>query len=107
MTFERLTVVLRVVAEHGPAGLELAPVPHEYVPVMMADLVAEMAKHAAIRLVQLRPATLALGAIGLRQRDRHDALVVTGHDLDARTLRRVGQKLESQTVAAVLGPRLQ
>ena len=107
MTFERLAIVLGVVAEHRPAGLELAPVPHEYVPIMMADLVAEMAKHAAIWLVQLRPAPLALGAVGLCQRNRHNALVVAGHDLDARTLGRVGQKLEGETVAAILGPRLQ
>ncbi len=71
---------------------------------MVADPVPEMAKDGAIGLVQLRAALLALGRVRLDQRDRHDAIVVAGHDLP-RSLWRIRQEFERQFVVRVFGSR--
>ena len=72
----------------------------------MTDLVAEMAEQAAIGLGQFRPALLHLGAVGFRKRDRHHAVVVTGHHPWTGRMGRIGQELERQAMARVLGAGL-
>ena len=74
---------------------------------MVPDLVPEMAEQAAIGLGQFRPALLDLGAVGLRKRDRHHAVVVPGHDFGTGRVGGIGQEFEHQTVARILGPGLQ
>jgi hypothetical protein len=69
----------------------------------VTDLVAEMSKQAAVRLGQFLPALLDLGAIGFGERDRHHAVVVSGHHPWTGRMGRVGQELERQTMARVLG----
>ena len=74
---------------------------------MVPDLVAEMAEQAAIRLGQFRAPPLDLGAVGLGERNRHHAVVVPGHHLGCGGVRRIGQKLERQTVTRILGAGLE
>ena len=54
MALEGDFVVLRIVAEHRPACVELAAVANQHVPIMVADLMAEMPKQAAIGLGEFR-----------------------------------------------------
>src|SRR5258708_30027523 len=70
VALERGLVVLRIVAEYCATLFELAAVPHQDVPVVMTDLVPEMAEQAAIGLGQFRPALLDLGAVGFGKRNR-------------------------------------
>ncbi len=70
---------------------------------MVPDLVPEMAEQAAIGLGQFRAALLDLGAVGLRERDRHHAVVVPGHHFGTGRVGRIGQEFEHQTVARILG----
>ena len=107
VTFERGFIILAVVSERCPASLEPAAVPNQDIPVMVAHLVPEMPKQRPVGLIQLRPALLALGAVRLGQRNGDDTLVMPRHDLRERSLRRIGQKFESQAVTRVLGPGLE
>ncbi len=74
---------------------------------MVPDLVAEMPEQGAVGLAHLAPALLALGIVGLDERDGDDAVVVAGHHLRALVLRRVGQEVEDQPVLGILGPGLE
>ena len=66
VALDRRIVILRIVAEDRATLFELAPVANQNVPVMVSDLMAEMAEQATIGLGQFRPAFLNLGAIGFR-----------------------------------------
>ena len=83
VALQRLGVVLLIVAKFCPAGLEHAAVAHENIPIVVADLVPEMAKGRAIGLVQLRAALLAFSRVRFYQRNRHRAIVVASHDFRA------------------------
>ncbi len=107
MALERRLVILGIVAERRAALFEPAAVARENVPIMVSDLVAEMAEQAAIGLGQFRPALLDLGAVGFRQRDRHHPIVVSGHHFGAGRMGRIGQKLERQPVGGVFGAGLE
>ena len=107
MALERGFVVLAIVAEHRAELLEPAAVANQNVPIVMADLVAEMAEQTAIGLGQFRPALLHLGAVGFGERDRHHAVVVSGHHPGAGRMGRIGEELEHQAVARVLGAGLE
>ena len=74
---------------------------------MVPDLVPEMAEQAAIRLGQFRSALLDLGAVGLRERNGHDPIVVSSHHFGAGRVGRIGQEFEHQTVVRVLGAGLE
>ena len=50
MGLERLAIVLPLVAEHGTERVEGAAVGDEPVPVIVADLMAEMAQQRAVGL---------------------------------------------------------
>ena len=65
---QRLGVILPLVAEHGAEAVQLPAVAHQNVPVIMPDLVAEMAEQRAIGLVHRGAAVLALGVVGFLQR---------------------------------------
>jgi hypothetical protein len=100
-------VVLRIIAEHGSTGVELGPVSHKNVPIVMANLVPEVAKQAAIGFGQFGAALFKLRTVGLRERDRHHAVVVPGHDLRPEMLGWICEELERQSMARVLGAGLQ
>ena len=107
VALERRVVVLRIVAERRATLFELAAVAHQNIPIMVSDLVPEMAEQAAIGLGQFRAALLDLGAVGFRERDRHHAVVVPGHHFGAGRLGRIGQEFERQTVGGILGAGLE
>ena len=60
-----------------------------------------MAQKGAVGLVHLCPKQLAGGIVRLFQRDGDDAVIVTGHHFLCRS-RRIGEKVECQSVRGVL-----
>ena len=84
VTLESRFIVLEIVAKGRATLFDLAAVTNQDVPIMVPDLMPEMAEQAAIGLGQFRPALLDLGAIGFRERDRNHAVVVPGHHPGAR-----------------------
>src|SRR5580698_1874336 len=53
---------------------------YQPIPVIMADLVAEMAKRCAIELPHFLPEALALGVVGLGDVDGNKAIHMSRHD---------------------------
>ena len=94
VALERLAVILPVVAEHRAAFIQPAAIAHQNVPIMMPDLVAEMAEQRAIGFAHGDAAFLALGVVGFDQRDGDPALVMAGQNFWRVGLRRIGEKFE-------------
>lgn len=94
---QRLLVVRALVAEHGAIALQLwRVVADKAVPVVMAQLVAEMAEQGAVILAELRAHLLALRRIRLGDVERDQAIVMAGQDMLAAwpLTRHVGQEIE-------------
>ena len=68
----------------------------------MPDLVAEMAEQRAVRFVHGGAPLLALGVVGFLERERDQAVIVTGHHPRAVDLRRACQEIEHQALAAIV-----
>src|ERR1700683_894860 len=68
---------------------------YQPIPVIMADLVAEMAERRAIELAHFLSATLALSVVGLGDVDGNDAVAISRHDRRIRGLD-IGKKFERQ-----------
>ena len=79
VALQRLTVVSLFVAEQRAERLELTAVPHQPIPEVVSDLVPEMAKQRAIRLVHRDPALLAPHVVSLGQRNGDEAVIVSRH----------------------------
>src|SRR5580700_2592061 len=103
MALEGGPVVLLIVTEYSSTLFELAAVANQDIPIMVPDLVPEMAEQAAIGLGQFRAPPLDLGAVGFRERDGHYAVVVPGHHFRTGRVGRIGQEFERQAVVRVLG----
>ncbi len=73
----------------------------------MADLVTEVAEHGPIGLVEFGPAPFEFGGVGFGERNRHQAVLVAGHDLLPVRVRRIGQKVEGEPVDRVFGAGLE
>ena len=80
VTLHGLVVVLAVVTEQLAERLEGTAIPDQPVPVVVADLVTQMAEHRAIGLAHLLAHVLAERGIRLGDVQRDDAFVVPGHD---------------------------
>ena len=72
--------------------------PDQPVPVVVADLVAEMAEQRAVGLAHLGAPLFALGVVGLGDIERDQALVVAGQDAFATrpAADRIGEEVESK-----------
>ncbi len=103
VALQRGGVVLRLVAESRPEGVEPAALPDQHVPIVMADLVPEMPEHGPVGLVELGAAFFQLDRVCLGKRDRHHAFVVTGQHLRSGCLRRISQELEGEAMLGVFG----
>ena len=77
---ERGHIVPPLVAEDAAEFIEMRRVGDQPVPIIMPDLVAEMAEQRAIGLAHLIAAALALCVVGFGQIDRDDAVGMAGHD---------------------------
>ena len=86
MTLQRLPVVFPVVAEDGAALVEPSSIPHQPVPVVMTDLVPEVADQRPVGLAHLGAPLFALGVVSLRDVDGDEAVVMAGQHLDFRAL---------------------
>ena len=75
---ERRLVRHPLVAEQGSKRVEVIGVDDEAPPVVVADLVAEVAEHGAIRLTELLADELAMGVIGLGEVEGDHAGIVSG-----------------------------
>ena len=75
----------------------------QQIPVVVADLVAEVAEKRSIGLLHGGTTALALRIVSLLQRERDGAALVPGHHRLSR--RFFGEKLEAQAMADVLVPR--
>ena len=82
------------------ARLDLAAVAHQHVPVVVADLVAQVAEQRPVGLAELQPPPLALGGIGLGDVDGDQPVVVAGHHRLARV--GVGEEVEGEAFGRVL-----
>ncbi len=102
MGLQRLAVVVALIAEHLPAFLEPAGVADQHVPVVMADLMPEMAEQRAVRLAHGRAPPLALGVVGLGERHGDQPLVMPGQHAGRVRVVGIGQDVEDE--AARLGP---
>ena len=109
MALQRRAVVLALVAEQLPERLDVGRIAHQAVPVVVRDLVAEMAEQRAVGLAHLPPHALALGIVGLGEVDGDEAVVVAGHHrLGRRAVRRqLRQEVERQPVLRILQLGLQ
>ena len=76
----RLRVVLALVAEQRAERVARAGLVDQDRLVVVAELVADVADHRAVRLAELGAALRADRVVGLREVDRDDAVGVPGHD---------------------------
>src|SRR4051794_28977970 len=76
MALQGLRVVFALVAEERAKGGQIARAPQQNIPIMMADLVTEMAHQRAIGFLHLRAPRFALGVIGFGYIERDFAFVV-------------------------------
>ena len=105
VTLERLTVVEAVITEHRTAGLKLVAVPNQNVPVVMTDLVPEMAQQRSIWLTHGNPTSFALSIFRLLECDRNLAFVVAGEDLRTSARRWIGEEFKGQPVNRIFYDR--
>ena len=98
---QRRPVIHRFVAENLAPAFDEAAVAHQQVPEIMADLVAKVAEQRAIWLVHDGAPPLALGVVGLFDRERDQAVVVARHHSRPGEMGRACQKIERQALAAV------
>src|ERR1700685_1285703 len=75
---QRLGVIRTLVTEEATKFFQPRAAAHESVPVIVSDLVAEMAEQGAIGLVLSDTLTLSFDVIGLIDVERNEAVVVTG-----------------------------
>ncbi len=79
VALHRLVVVERVVAEELAKCAEQVAVPDQPVPVVVADLMPQVAEHGAIGLAHLLAHVFAKRRVGLGDVERDDAFIVAGH----------------------------
>ena len=96
---QRGAVVGALVAEQRAEVLEPGRGQHQQVPVVVADLVAEVAHQRAVGLAHLGADALAHRVLGLLGIEGDDAGVVPGHHV--RAARHVAQEIEGQAVHRV------
>ena len=89
-----------LVAEARPEGREPIAVGEEPLPVVVPDLVPEVAEQGAIGLVELEPAPLALGIVRFGDVDRDHAVAVTRQH---RHLLGFGEQVEDQATLGLHG----
>ena len=93
----RFGVARALVAEELAECCEARPAVDEQIPVVVADLVAQMAEHGSIAFVQTLPQRLAMGVVGLHDVQREAALVV------ARVDRPLGRRVDRAGVRRAEG----
>ena len=97
---QAVAVVERLVAEQRTTGFEPVAVGNQAVPVVMSDLVPQMADQGAIRLVHVGARAFAMHIVGLDDVERDQAVVVAGHHRRAAV--GCAQEVEHQAVFGVL-----
>ena len=93
---QRRRVVGPLVAEELAEAVEPRRRVDQQVPVVVADLVAEMADQRAVGLAHLGADALAHGVLGLLGVERDHAHLVAGHHV--RAARHVAEEVESQAM---------
>lgn len=81
ISLKRGLIVITLVAEDGSTVLDVTPVTHQPVPIIMADFVAEMIKQRTIWFAHGYPELLPHPVIGFGERQRDNAIVMAGHNL--------------------------
>ena len=79
MALERRPIVLALIAEHATKLIEPGRIADQKIPIVVPDLVAEMAEQGAIGLLHRVALTLALGIVRFRQAERDEPAGVAGH----------------------------
>jgi hypothetical protein len=74
---------------------------HETIPVVVADLVPDVAEQRAVGLMQRRPPPLPLRIVRLGDVDGDDAVGVAGQDRRA-AFRWIGEELEGEAAGRIL-----
>src|SRR5271166_4174057 len=105
MAFERLAVILPLVAEETAKLDNLIAPMDQPVPEVMSDLMSEMAQECPVRFVHLKSPRLALGIVGLGHVDSDNSVQVPGRcrDCPRHAGVEVGKEVERQTALRVLG----
>ncbi len=104
MFLQRGGVIASVITKDIAAGGQpfRACVADQHVPVVMPDFMAEMTEQGAVIFPHLQAHLLALGVIGLVQRDGDDPVHMPGHG--RRAIGVAVQKIEGQPFVRVLPP---
>ncbi len=104
VALERHGVVLRLVAEGLAKRVDPALLHDQAVPIIMADLVADMPHKRAVRLSHGLPSRLPLRVVGLGDVDGDEPVVMSReHPLDASVRTRlVGDQVEGEAALRVL-----
>src|SRR5262245_47901311 len=105
---QRGGVVLPLVPEQLPELLDRRRILDQMIPVVMRDLVPEMAEQRTVRFAHRLALTLPLGRVGLCRVERNKAASMPGHDrgLARCALSGSGKEIKCETVW-ILRPRCQ
>jgi hypothetical protein len=105
MRFQGGGIVAALVTEHLPEGSVPHTIPDEPLPIVVADLVAEMPEERAVRLRHVAAMAFAFGVVGLGDVDGDQAAGMTRDDLRAflEHRARAGEEVEGEPLFGVLG----
>jgi hypothetical protein len=103
MVFQRLGIVLSLVAEERAKCRQIGRAAQQNVPVMVADLVAKMPDQRAIRLLHLGAPRLALRVVGFGYVERDFAFVVPRQHFGAGIFR---EEIEHDPMRRIVRPAL-
>src|SRR5512136_1250295 len=78
MPLQRGRVIRTLITEKRPELRKLAAIPDEPVPIVMPDLMSEMAEKGSVWLPHFLARLLPCRIIGFSQRDSYDAAIVPG-----------------------------
>src|SRR5215207_10316729 len=97
---QRRTVILALVAKNQPEAFQALVASDQHVPVVMSDLMPEVAEQRPIGLAHGLAPALPLGVVGLSDVDGDQAVVVARQDgrRQRRPFGRIGQKVEGEPV---------
>ena len=100
MPLECRSIVLALISKQLPEFLDRRRILDQMVPVVMRDLVPEMAHQRAVRLTHRLALTFALRRVGLRRVQRDEAAGMPGHDrrLPLPSVRRAREEIKRQSV---------
>ena len=103
MPLQRGVVILPLVSEHPPECLDGGCVADQPIPIIMADLVPEVAEQGPVGLVHALAPPLTFRVVGFGDADGDLAEVMSGHHFLAPEW--IFEEIEHQSLAGIFGSR--